>query len=90
MENIYFDEDGEKITEEGLAYAKAIMRDDNTMAHFIPVIYGAAFDPFGPYKEKNKGKYTKCNQKAFDFYLTYLKTKERKYYTHANREFMNG
>ena len=94
------DQDGNPITNDqkrGFAY-KRINDLDQTPQYFLKIgLYGRIFNPMGLYSEgkenkflskigKNEYNFTKVNQKVFDMYLNFLRTKNIAWLNNAERE----
>ena len=94
------DNDGNPITSDenrGFAY-KRTNDLDKTINYFLKIgLYGRIFNPIGLYSEgkenkflskigKNEYNFTKVNQKVFDMYLNFLRTKNVAWLNNAERE----
>jgi len=86
-------------TDEKRGYAYARINDQNQTAnYFIKIgLYGKIFNPIGLYSEGKENKFlskigkseynfTKVNQKIFDMYLNFLRTKNLAWLNNAERE----
>jgi hypothetical protein len=81
--------------EKSMAYTKNI---NNNIQYYLKVgLYGKIFNPMGLYSEgrqnkflskigKNEYNFTKVNQKVFDMYLNFLKSKNIAWLNNAERE----
>lgn len=81
---------------DALAYSR--LSHDNIYQYFIKIgTYGKVFNPMGMYSEgrhnkflskagKNEYSFTKVNQKVFDMYLNFLRTKNIAWLNNAERE----
>ena len=84
----FYNEDGEVVTEDvGVACAYIASVKDKE-SYYIKTFRGVLFDPQG--MDSNiinaiATKFSKVQQKTFDFYIDYLKSKERNHYTWAER-----
>jgi len=94
----YLNEDGFPIIlkkNNALAYTKTI---NNDIQYFLKTgIYGKIYNPMGLYSEgksnkfiakigKNEYNFTRVNQKVFDMYLNFLKSKNIAWLNNAERE----
>lgn len=95
----YVDTDGFPIInnkENSLAYTKTL---NNETQYFLKVgLYGKIYNPMGLYSEgksnkfmakigKNAYNFTRVNQKVFNMYLNFLKSKNIAWLNNAEREF---
>ena len=72
-------------------YAEIIISGDRTN-YFIKTFSSAIYDPYGAYSKRESVldlKLKKVSQKTFSSYLEYLKTKNLKYLTIAQRGFVD-
>jgi|TARA_R110000751_G_scaffold150864_2_gene255818 hypothetical protein len=88
VEYTYYDKDANIITENvevSCAYI-AIVNDKKT--YYIKTLRGSLFDPEGMDSQKINTvliKFSKVEKETFDFYVDYLKTKQRNSLTWAER-----
>ena len=80
------------------AYAYSKINNDSDIQYFVKVgLYGKIFNPIGLYSEgkankflskvgKNEFSFTRVNQKVFDMYLNFLKSKNIAWLNNAERE----
>ncbi len=79
-----------------LAYKK-ILESDNPQYYIKVGLYGKIFNPIGLYSEgkankfmskvgKNEFQFTRVNQKVFDMYVNFLRTKNTAWLSNAERE----
>lgn len=96
-----FDDDGNPLcldAKKSYAY-KRINSESNAESYYIKVgLHGKIFNPMGLYSEgkenkflskigKNEYSFTKVNQKVFDMYLNFLRTKNTAWLSNAEREY---
>lgn len=96
--HLSIDENGYPLTdnkEKSMAYTKNI---NNNMQYYLKIgLYGKIYNPMGLYSEgkqnkflskigKNEYNFTKVNQKVFDMYLNFLKSKNIAWLNNAERE----
>lgn len=93
------DSDGNPTTDtlnSSLAYAKTI-ETDNPQYYIKVGLYGKIYNPIGLYSEgrankfmskvgKSEYSFTRVNQKVFDMYLNFLRTKNTAWLSNAERE----
>lgn len=96
-----FDEDGNPLCrDDKKTYAyRRINTINNSETLFVKTgLYGKMFNPMGMYSEgkankflakigKNEYTFTKVNQKVFDMYLNFLRTKNIAWLNNAEREY---
>jgi hypothetical protein len=94
---LLFDNKANLIDDEKTAYAKSISIElnDNKVQrkYFIRTYNGAPLDPIGSSSRRNiidRTELKLVSYETFDFYLSYLKTKNGLFLTKANRSFING
>ena len=80
------------------AYAYSKINNDSDIQYFVKVgLYGKIFNPIGLYSEgkankflskvgKNEFSFTRVNQKVFDMYVNFLRTKNVAWLNNAERE----
>jgi hypothetical protein len=80
------------------AYAYSKINNDSDTQYFVKVgLYGKIFNPIGLYSEgkankflskvgKNEFSFTRVNQKVFDMYVNFLRTKNVAWLNNAERE----
>lgn len=83
-------------------YAKKVRTENGIVRYYIKTdANGQLFDPWGPTSEGTENKFTKhsgrnrwvfkeTKVKGFEFYLMFLKTKNRAWRLNAQREYRNG
>ena len=85
-----FDKNGNK-TDLHSYYAEFITTD-TSVNFFVKTFSGLLYDPYGPYSKRESVldlKLKKVSQKTFNNYLDYLKTKNLKYLSIAQRGFID-
>jgi hypothetical protein len=90
MNQVKFDKTG-KETQDSLYVAEIIMNGANSN-YFIKTFGSALFDPYGPYSKREKvldTKFKKVTKNTFDNYIKYLETKNNKFFTVAQRGFID-
>ena len=90
IEKTKFDKNGD-VTILSNYYAEIIISGGNTN-YFIKTYAGSLHDPFGPYSKRESTldlKLKKVSQKIFNNYIEYLRTKNLKYLTSAQRGFID-
>lgn len=86
----YIGKGGQSVASEKEAFAK-IVQDKGRKLCYIKYGRGDLFDPFGPDRDKQNRPYfdfKKVKSGVFDHYLSYLKRRERIYFTRARRLMM--
>jgi hypothetical protein len=90
IEQTKFDKNGD-VTTLSNYYAEIIISGGNTN-YFVKTYAGSLHDPFGPYSKRESTldlKLKKVSQKTFNSYTEYLRTKNLKYLTSAQRGFID-
>lgn len=85
-----FDKNGEVTN--GLNYYAEIISANNSINYFIKTFGSSIYDPYGPYSKRESVldlKLKKVSLKTFNNYLEYLKTKNLKHFTIAQRGFID-
>lgn len=96
-----FDDDGNPLCEDNKkAYAyRRIGTETDAESYYVKTgLHGKMFNPMGLYSEgkankflskigKNEYTFTKVNQKVFDMYLNFLRTKNIAWLNNAEREY---
>tara|TARA_R110002020_G_scaffold271671_5_gene486869 strand:- start:1314 stop:1634 length:321 start_codon:yes stop_codon:yes gene_type:complete len=84
----FYDKDGSIITENVELSCAYIAKLKGAETHYIKTLRGMLFDPQGMDGGKLNSlasKFSKVKKETFDFYVDYLKTKEKNYYSWAER-----
>lgn len=90
VKEIRFDKDGNETL--GLNYYAEIVSTDNGNSFRIKTYASSLHDPFGPYSKRESTldlKLKKVSEKTFKNYVEYLKTKNLKYLSLAQRGFID-
>lgn len=94
---LLFDSKANLIEDEKSAYAKSISVELNDKKvqrkYFVRTYNGAPLDPIGSNSRRDildRTELKVVSYETFDFYLSYLKTKNGLFLTKANRSFING
>lgn len=85
-----FDKNGDQTESSGF-YAEMIVNGNN-VGFFVKTFSGLLYDPYGPYSKRESVldlKLKKVSQKTFNSYIDYLKTKNLKYLSIAQRGFID-
>jgi len=97
---VYFDKNGEEVKEKraSSAYLRSAENSQNKM-HYVKFFRGKMFDPHGidanransnPSNESSfTGEYKKVGEESFNFYLSYLRTRQRNNLTWAERGYID-
>ena len=88
VEYTYYDKDANVITENVEVSCAYIATIDDKETYYVKVLRGSLFNPEGMDSNKIKsllGKFSKVKKETFDFYVDYLKTKQRNSLTWAER-----
>lgn len=93
------DEDGFPLTEKlDIALAKKMTNTDGHDRYFIKIgTYGRPYDPIGMYSENNNNRFLtragkkmfdfkEVNEKVFNYYINFLKTKNKAWLNNTERE----
>lgn len=86
-----------RVNEEKTALAKKIKLNSKTKYYIKVGAYGKIYNPMGLYSEgtsnkflakvgKNAWEFTEVNQKVFDMYISFLRTKNQAWLNNAERE----
>jgi len=104
-DTVHKDEAPQVAPDDPKCYAKLFItteKEQETLKYFLKVNFsGELFDPWGIFSEGRERKYLKhtgrnewnfqtVNKNAFLFYLMFLKTRNKAYLTHAQREVRNA
>ena len=84
----FYDRGGNIITEKIELSCAYIAELKDVESHYIKSLRGLLFDPQGMDANKLNAiatKFSKVKKETFDFYIDYLKTKEKNYYAWAER-----
>ena len=92
-EFIYLNSSGKEIDNDvDKVYAKVLV-EKNKETYFIVTYQNLPLDPLGTYQKRQtylETKMKKVSKATFDYYLTYLQTKNSIYLTRTNRSYNNG
>tara|TARA_R110000824_G_scaffold139163_1_gene304193 strand:- start:106 stop:429 length:324 start_codon:yes stop_codon:yes gene_type:complete len=92
-EFIYINKSGQEINNDvDKVYAKVLL-DQKKETYFIVIYQNLPLDPLGTYQKRQaylETKMKKVSKQTFDYYLTYLQTKNSIYFTRTNRSYNNG
>lgn len=85
----FYDTDGNAITEQVERSCAYIATLKGVESHYVKKFRGLLFDPRGIDGDKLNAiatKFSKVKKTTFNFYIDYLKTKEKNYYSWAERD----
>ena len=92
---VQFDRYGEEVSDSrmGMIFAYVLDPEKPKSSYYIVTHNGIPYDPLNSIVRRSTAdgyKMKKVNRDTFDFYIMYLKTNNKVYYTKANREYING
>lgn len=94
FEEVWYNKDGGEISDDNEKfYAKRLTKNGNP-AYYVREFSGTLMDPGGIFGNKRfhreEIRMVKVDKDVFDYYMMYLKTKNQKYLTQAERGRLNG
>lgn len=92
MDSKQYNKHGEVVADTDKVFAE-IVNGTRQKVYYVLTYNNTLYDPLGPDSNRESNLNTelkKTNKQTFDYYMHYLKDRNRLYITRAQRSFING